>query len=151
MRGVYEIVGVASGVTTADDLMSIEVLPSFVGDVLYVSITNSSQTTSEQFEACVQRITPAFMSGTVLTPVLTQKGDKSSDFTGRILPSGGYTLTADTQLGREGANNLGGWRYQPTVDERMTIEPGGGIVVRTLTDLANSSDLTVRAVLGEHG
>lgn len=153
MRGVYEAQIQVSAVTTGKTLVYITAPATAAIEILSASVTAvGTNVTNQNMECALQRVSAlGTPTGTALTASKTENGDQASAATavGNVTASE-PTYTANTQVGKEGAASLGGWRYQPVPEERMLIPPSGTVGLRELTTLT-STDLDVRIVWREVG
>jgi hypothetical protein len=138
MRGVYTAKIRITGLTTARTLLYVTAPADKVVEILSASVTNASNETNEQMECCLQRVgTLGTPTATTVTPAKSEPGDQAAGSTvkGNVTASE-PTYTADTDVGNEGAPSLGGWRFDPTPEERMLINGGGTTGLRLLAAVA---------------
>lgn len=153
MRGVYTAQIQATGQTAAKTAIYITAPATAAVEILSASLTNIDNETNEQLECCLQRVSSlGTPTGTSLTPSKSENGDQAAGSTavGNVTASE-PTYSNNTQVGREGFPSLGGWRYQPTPEERIVIPPGGTVGLRILTSTFTSLGWDAMIVFREIG
>lgn len=153
MRGVYEAVVAISGVTAAKTLVYITSPSSKVVEIFSAQVTNASNETNEQMECCLQTVSSlGTPTKTDLTPSKMEAGDQAAGSTvcGNVTASE-PTYSSNTQIGREGQPSLGGWRFQPTPEERPVIAPSATMGLRLLSSSLSSVDLVATIRFREIG
>lgn len=112
MRGVYEAVFKISGLNAAKTLLYLTVPSNKLVEILESKITNVSNETNEQLEACWQRITTlGTPTATTLTPSKEETGDQAAGSTVKAnVTASEPTYGANSELGYEGFASLAGYR-----------------------------------------
>lgn len=153
MRGVYNAQVQVTGVTTGKTLIYVTAPATAAVEILSANVTAiGSNVTNQNMECTLQRVgTLGTPTGTSLTASKSENGDQAAGSTvvGNVTASE-PTYTNNTQVGKEGAASLGGWRYQPVPEERMVIPPSGTVGLRLLTTLT-STDLNAQLQFREIG
>lgn len=153
MRGVYECNGTMGATTAAATAIYLINAADMVLEILSASLTNTSNETNEQLEACLQRITTiGTPTATAFTPAPREKGDVASSVACKFdVTASEPSYTAATEVGRKGFPSLGGWQWLPTPEERLVVSPSESIGLRLLTASPTSLVLHVNIVFREIG
>lgn len=136
MRGVYTA-SIKTGALTAARTLIYLVPPSNKAvEILSAEVTNADNETNEQVEFTLQRISSlGTPTATAITPSPHEQGDQaaSSTVAGNVTAS--EPTYSSVEFGRAGASSLGGWRFDPTPEERPTVAGASttGIGLRLLT------------------
>lgn len=143
MKGVYTAKHKASGITAAKTLMYLTNTSSKVIEILKTGVTDANNPTNSQIECTLQKIgTLGTPTATTLTPAKHESGDQASTVTVKAnVTANEPTYTADTEIGDTAEPLLGGWRFDPTPEERTYVEPSASIGIRLLTATIPSTDL----------
>lgn len=154
MRGVYEAIISISGLNSARTLIYLTAPSTSAVEILSASVTNKSYTTNEQHEVSFHKVSSlGTPTATTITPTRTEQGSSAASSTvkGNVTASEPtYTSAPNIEVGREGYASLGGWRYQPLPEERLTIAGGDTWGIRMLST-PTSFDSIVRLVFRELG
>lgn len=153
MRGVYEAGIRISALAATRTLMYITAPSNRVVEILSIAVTNESNTTNQQLECTLQRIsTLGSPTGTGVTPTPTEQNDQAAASTvvGNITASE-PTYASGTEIGREGWPSLGGYRFQPVPEERPVIAGGVSWGLRLINQTPTAFDCVVRIVFREIG
>lgn len=138
MRGVYTAQLKITGITTAKTLLYMDNPATCAIEILSAKITNSSNETNEQLEACVAHVnskgTPADAS-TVLV-AKHEVGDAASLLVDGTNLLGNLTTEPTSYfeaIGHKGFPSLSGWRFEPPPEERPAVAPSKAFGLRLLT------------------
>lgn len=126
MRGVYTAQIKISGLAAAKTLVYITAAAAKPVKILSAEITNASNETNEQCEACWQRVSSlGTPTGSSLTPSPHEQGDQAAAATvvGNVTASE-PTYASNTQVGRKGFASIVGYAFQPTPEEQPIIQGG---------------------------
>jgi hypothetical protein len=154
MRGVYVLRDTITAVTTAKELLYIQVPSDSVVEILSARVTCQDEDTSEQMFVTLARATGTQAGGDSLTPEPLETGSVASGCTckGGNTAITGLTQQGDSQaIASHGANKLAGWQYLPLPEERHILSPSTQLTLELIDDLANSSDLSCEIVYREIG
>lgn len=153
MRGVYEAVIKISGLNAAKTLVYISAPADKVVEILEAEVTNLSQETNEQLEACLQRVsTLGTPTATTLTPSKKESGDQAAGSTvkGNVTASE-PTYSSNSEMGYQGFASLSGYAFKPTPEERPIIPGQGTVGLRLITAPATAFDAICRVTFREIG
>jgi len=154
MRGVYTADFTASGITTGPrTLLMLRAPSNGVVEILRASVTNLSNSTSEQIQAGLFRVTaigsPVFSGAANIMKHENLDATSTISASGCIL-SGESTFDANP-IDKQGFNNLAGYSYDPLPEERPIVPPGGYVGLRLTNLTMTSSILTAEIVYREIG
>lgn len=153
MRGVYTAhVAIAASTLAAKTLLYGTNGSSSIIEILSAQVTDANQTTVEQLNIGISRVTTAGSPAGGAVDI--NKSEASSATTGVTwlsnLTSEPTTYAAD-YIDHQGSTNMGGYFYDPLPETRKYIAPGGAFGLRLLTALANSTSLIVQITYREIG
>lgn len=151
---VYTATYKVTNVTTAlKTLMYFEVPTDLVVQLMSAEVSAPDDDTNEQMDIGIKEIgTLGTPTATTVTPAKHEKGDAASSVTVKAdITASEPTYTANTDVGRIGATSLGGWRHEPSPDERLIMIPGSDWGILLNTGLDTDKDLTVRVTYAEIG
>jgi hypothetical protein len=153
MRGVYESSIRISALAAQRTLMYITAPSNRVVEILSVAVTNESNTTNQQLECTLQRISSlGTPTGTSITPTPMEQNDQASaTVTVGNITASEPTYAAGTEIGREGWPTLGGYRFQPVPEERPVIAGGVSWGLRLINQTPTAFDCVVRVVFRDIG
>ncbi len=138
MRGIYSV-RFSGTITTAKTLIQIKAASAL--EILRMSITQTSTETSDTAEAQILRKTVA-ATVTSFTPLLWATNDQAAKAVGGTAATG-HTASAEGTDGdilvAEGFNVLAGWTWLPTPEERMSLESGEFIALKSAITIASST------------
>jgi hypothetical protein len=123
MQGVYTAGIKISSLSAAKTLMYLTAPSTKAVEILGASVTNASNESNEQCEIYLKKIgTLGTPTATTLTPSEHEQSSPAAGSTvkGNVTASE-PSYTSNTELGWQGFSSLGGWFYQPTPEERLTI------------------------------
>lgn len=134
MRGVYTVGGSISGLAAAKTVLYLTNAADMALELLAAWIENATNETNEQCEAVIQRITTiGTPTATAATPQKHELGDMASSVTcGLNVTASEPTYTSGAEYGRRGFPSLGGYRWEPTPEERVYVSPSESIGLRLL-------------------
>jgi hypothetical protein len=151
MRGVYTVNTEASGVVAAKTLLFVQAPPNRVLEIYSACVSNKTNETNEQCECVFQKITSFGVPigiNAIISPHET--GDQAST----AIASGNLTANEPTyatkQYGKEGIPSLGGWKFDPIPECRITLAPSEAAGIRILNAPA-SLDLNISCTYREIG
>lgn len=152
MRGVYQLTAQLSAITSGRTLAYITAPANKVVEILSASVT-AADTTNQALEVGISRVgTLGTPTATANTPTPTEPGDQAAGSTAKHnVTASEPTYTAGADYGRENVPSVGGWRYQPTPEERLIIPGGASIGLRLHTTSPTSTNLDVNIVFREIG
>ncbi len=152
MRGVYTVEAAFTS-TGNKTLIYIECPTTCVAEVLSASLSNYNSTTSEQLRCGLYRVlNKGGPSGPVaVSGVKHEKLDPTTNLTLwgnlNLEPTSYETYPIDEQ----GFNNLAGYRYDPTPEERPIIGPTGAVGLRLIGGSINTVTGVAQIVYREIG
>ena len=148
---LYAVAVAAEAHTDADTLIELTAAATCVISLERAYISQSTQDTSENLSAKVQRITTTG-TGSAFTIA------KMSNLAGTVASSAKTnitvesTYTANTVLVQQGFNVLNGWLWTPASDDEViTVPPSGLIGIMLNTVPAASIDFSYGCVFREYG
>ncbi len=159
MRGVYTAAYRISGVAAAKTLMYITAPADKVVEILSASVSNESAETNEQLICGFQRVTTlGTPTATTITPKPHEAGDQAAASTVKAnvtaseptYPAISAGADIPGAFGLEGFASVGGWFYDPTPEERLTV-PGQGTLGLRLVVAPTSLDIVIRLTFREIG
>lgn len=121
-------------------------------EILSASVTDENNTTNQQLECTLQRVTTlGTPTGTAVTAAKheTLDGASAATVVGNVTASE-PTYTANTDIGHEGFPSLSGWFFQPVPEERPIIPPSATMGLRCIST-PTSQDSQVRITYREIG
>lgn len=153
MKGVYDAVIKISSLAATKTLIYITAPSSMVVEILSAEISNATNETNEQLEACLKRIgTLGTPTATTLTPSKHENGDAAASSTAKgNVTASEPTYTANTEIGYSGFASLAGWRYDPIPEERPIIQPSGSMGLLLVTSTNTAFDALCRVTFREIG
>lgn len=134
MPRMYTVSAKISTLTTAKTLLLLTVPIGTMTTLVSASITNQSNLTNQQLEACWQRVTTiGSAAGTAATPAKHESGDAAAATTVLVnLTTEPTTYTASTQLGYEALPSLSGWIFPLTPRPFWALPKAGGAALSYL-------------------
>lgn len=153
MRGVYTAVVGVSSLSATKTLIYITAGSAIVVEIISAWITNKTNETNEQLEACLRRVSSlGTPTATTLTPSKQEAGDQSAASTvkGNVTASE-PTYSSNTDMGYEGFSSLGGYRYDPMPEERPIIAPSATVGLVMVTSSFTAFDCEAGIVFREIG
>ncbi len=153
MKGVYDAVVKISSLAATKTLIYITAPSTMVVEILSAEISNATNETNEQLEACLKRIgTLGTPTATTLTPSKHENGDAAAASTAKgNVTASEPTYTSNTEIGYSGFASLAGWRYDPIPEERPIVPPSGNIGLLLLTSTNTAFDAICRITFREIG
>lgn len=151
MQGVYTATAQISAVTTAKTLMYLTAPADMVIEVLSAKVTNVDNDTNEQTDISIGRIayfTTDGPQGTAVTPQPMEAGSVAASAT--VGANAVEEPTYSNDVDREGVSSVGGYRFEPTPEERLYVSPGQSIGLR-LRAAITSTGLQVQMTFREIG
>lgn len=154
MRGVYTADFTASGIATGPrTLLMVRAPSNGVLEILKANITNLSNSTSEQIQGGLFRVTA--IGSPVFSGAANIMKHENLDATSTVSASGcilsGESTYDSNPIDKQGFNNLAGYSYDPIPEERPIVPPGGYVGLRITNNSMTSSILTAEVVYREIG
>ena len=139
MRGVYTLSHKSSAHSTAVSLIYVVCPATCAIEILSAGITNATTETNEQWEVAIAHVTSiGTPQGTALTPIKAEKGDAASLITGALGDLTTEPTTATEFVDNQGVPSLGGYRYEPVPEERITVGPSKALVMKFVATMTST-------------
>lgn len=153
MRGVYDAQVQIATVTAGKTLVYVTAPSTKCVEILSASISTQANTTNQQLEACLQRIsTLGTPTATTLTPSPHETGDQAAASTVKGNVTGSEpTYGANTQIEKKCFSSLAGYEYCPLPEERPVITAGDTWGFRLLDSSLNSCTVDAKVTFREIG
>lgn len=133
MRGVYTVNTDITGLSTNKTVLLLTSHSTAVLEILSVQMSNLDNETNEQLSVGLFHVsTIGSPSGTSLTPEKHEKLDASAVATALGNLTVEPSAYATNPIDKQGVSSLGGYRYDPTPEERPIVPPSGSIGLRIL-------------------
>lgn len=152
MRGVYTATYDITGLSTAKTVVLIQAPATAVVEILSVSFSQKSSTTSDEFDVGLFLVsTYGSPTGTSLTPAKHENGDQASGCTVLVNLTVEPTSYQTVAIDKQGINSLAGYRYDPIPEERPVVPPSGAIGLKLGKNPSVAIDTVVQVVYREIG
>jgi hypothetical protein len=138
---LYTLTGLIASVTAAKDLIRLTAAGTRSIILVRSSFTQDTSETSEQLPVSLYRATTAG-TGTAATAQPHTPGDPAFGGSAVVDLTADTTKSPATPIWSESQNVLGGWLYQPALEERPEL-PGAGIFAWRL-ETAPAAALPIR-------
>lgn len=139
MRGIYTASIEIASLSAAKTVLLIECASTKIIEILSISLTNENQTTAEQLQIALLRVTTkGSPAGTTANSAVSEIGTAATGATVLGDLSAEPTTYAAPPLYQEGVNNLAGFHYDPLPEERPTIAPSGLVGLKLLANPTNA-------------
>jgi hypothetical protein len=122
---LYTLTGLIASVAAAKDLVRLTAAGTRSLILVRAMFTQDTSETSEQIPVSLYRASTAG-TGTAATPQPHSPGDSAFGGSAVVDLTADTTKSPATPIWSEAQNVLGGWQYQPSLEERPEI-PGAGI------------------------
>ena len=157
MARIYTVTGKVTGVTTAATIVLLTAAAGKSIQVINAMLTNSSNTTSQQTEACLQcgTVTGTAPTGTAATVGPHYAGWVAPTTTALQAPTDSGVTYDSTQFGLAGFNAASGWAFaEQSIPQSAhgtgPITVAGGVVALKLTKtLSTASDIDYSITIRE--
>lgn len=154
MRGVYKLTGTIASVTTAKTLCYIETHATKPIEIYSASVDCTNEDTSEQIHLELNRIsTLGTPTATTNVPKPTEEGSAAYGGVCKVNVTASEPTYDDISdaIAQGGTNKLGGWKYVPLPEERVTVAPADDVGLRLVDAIANSSTISFEITFREIG
>lgn len=152
MRGVYVAQIDIATLSTSKTILYGDIPSSIVVEILSANLTNLDQNTVEQLIVSLQRVTTkGSPTGTSVTATKSEVGSAASGVTWLGNLTAEPTTYDAATIDRQGANNLGGYYYDPLPECRQIIAPGTAFGLRLIDTPANIFRCMAQIVYREIG
>lgn len=141
-------------VSVAQDLWEVTSPTSKPCRLVYVSVTQHSDTDSEMLSFAIHRLTGAVTSGdgSAMTPIKRVTGDAAATFTlERNGTTRATTSGSDLVIAAEGTNVLSGWFFFPTPEMQIEISNGEVLIIGLEEAPADALDMDSTICIEEIG
>jgi hypothetical protein len=151
MRGVYTAYAKITSLAAAKTLMLVTVPSSKVVEIYSASVSNATNETNEQLEIALYTVNVfGSAAGSSVTPAKSEAGDAAASVTVIANLTVEPTSYVSAPLDAEGANSLGGYRFDPIPETRPVAAPSSSFGLR-LISTPTSFDAIVKIVFREIG
>ena len=151
MRGVYTISIDIAGITEDKTLILLTSPSTAVLEILSAQVSNLNNETNEQWDIGLFHVTTiGSPTGTSITPEKHERLDAAASATGLGDLDGEPSAYNSAAIDKQGVASLGGYRYDPTPEERPIVGPSRAIGLRLLTSPAET-DISASIIFREIG